>query len=373
MPRAATTRRPAALLVITGLTLNACVLTLLYVQHLPVNNDFIGLWSYPRFAPVGDIYNATAIMHFQQALYPDFHSLYPFTYPPDMLLALVPLRLLPFGQAWLVWSLLGIAALALALRPLFGARSWPVLAALLGSPAALIALELGQTSLLASALLLAGLGLLPRRPLLAGILFGLLTLKPQMGILLPFLLARGEGKAITTAALTTAALVAFSCVALPPALWPRWATSLPQIQRDYFASGLSLAPMVSPAATLVRLGLKLPMADAVQTAFFVAIVAVLVLASRRAPYRLVVALLLTGTFIAQPHAYAYDTVALTAALALWFETPPSPGALALAALLYVAPLMLLTAAAPWFLYALPLTIFFALLARAALKAENSVP
>ena len=49
------------------------------------------------------------------------------------------------------------------------------------SPAALFDVGTGQNAFLTTAILVAGFGLLPRRPILAGIVLGLLSYKPQSG------------------------------------------------------------------------------------------------------------------------------------------------------------------------------------------------
>lgn len=54
------------------------------------------------------------------------------------------------------------------------------------APARLVNILNGQNGFLSAALLLGGTWWIDRRPVAAGILFGLLTFKPQFGTLLPF-------------------------------------------------------------------------------------------------------------------------------------------------------------------------------------------
>ena len=66
----------------------------------------------------------------------------------------------------------------------------------------------GQNGAFTAALLVGGLLAAPKRPILAGVLFGLLTVKPQLGILIPFcLLASRNWRAFASAAVTTVTLV----------------------------------------------------------------------------------------------------------------------------------------------------------------------
>ena len=69
--------------------LNILALGDLMLTHTMLNSDFMAFWSFPRFAAahhVAQIYSATALQAFQQALYPGFDSFYPYLYAPTLLL-----------------------------------------------------------------------------------------------------------------------------------------------------------------------------------------------------------------------------------------------------------------------------------------------
>jgi Glycosyltransferase family 87 len=376
MMRSATTTNPrravlAALIAVCG-SLSAVLLLQLVLSGARLNSDFMAFWSFPRFAAGHDvrlIYDAASLNTFQKALYPGFGSFYPYLYPPTLLLPTWWLRWFGFGTAELLWTLSGLALLAGAVPLLFPRHRLAVLAALLASPAALINVATGETAFFTTALALAGFGLLPRRPVLAGIAFGLLTLKPQLGVLIPlFLLARGEWRAIVSACLTAGALAAASCVAFPPGMWRLWAQTLPQYQTDYFnATMLNLNILTTPAANLVVLGAAPLLAWTVQLALGLGVAGLITWLARRAPYPLAVAALFVGTFVAQPHAYAYDTVLVPAAMALCLTRRLPGWAVALGVLVYVLPLLLLTRFSHWFLYALPLLALLAAIVRLALN------
>lgn len=358
MPTRATTN-PARLnimrLIAGCAALNLTLLALLLVSKARLNSDFMAFWAYPRFAAGAHpewIYNAASLKAFEQTLYPGFHSFYPYIYPPPMLLALSWLKTLPFGAAELVWTALGVIALALGTRALFPARPWAALAGLLASPAALLCIATGQTGLFATALLLAGFAYLPKRPALAGVWFGLLTLKPQFGLLVAvFLLARGARRCILTASLTTLMLAGAACLFLPATLWPLWLHAIPAYQNGYFqASHLNIAPVITPAANLAMLGAGPATIWAVQGLCGLTMIALTVWAARCVPYRLAVGIALIASFLAQPHAYAYDSLPIIAALALGLEAVPGKAMQALGSVTYLAPLLLLSAFSPWFFY-----------------------
>ena len=340
------------------------VLLAFAVTRPTLNSDFMAFWSYPRFAathPVADIYSAARLQAFQQSLYPGFHSFYPYLYPPTFLLVTWWLQFCDFATARLLWTLAGLGFF-LAAGHAFCRRRL-VLLALLVCPASLLNLVIGQTAYFTTGLLLLGLAALPRRPLLAGIAFGLLTLKPQLGVLLPvFLLARREWTAIGAAAVTALGLVGLSCLAFPPSLWGVWLHAVPAAQAAYFSStGLTLTNIITPAANLITLGLAPGIAWAVQTLYGLTIAALVWLAARHAGDRHAVAVLLAGMFLAVPHAYAYDSIPLIAAMALCLSAATPLWQILLGGVVYAGPLLLLTPARHWFLYALPETLLFALI------------
>jgi hypothetical protein len=370
-PSETTPARLAAYTVIAGLTLNAAIALTALITHPHLNSDFLAFWSFPRFAaanPVATIYNAQDLQTFQQTLYPNFHSFYPYLYPPTLLMVTWWLNFFSFRVGEILWTLAGLAAFLAGARTFFPHKWSPILAMLAG-PAALITGATGETAFFTTALLLAGFGTLPKHKIAAGILFGLLTLKPQLGILIPFALAAlGEWRAIAAAALSAATLIAASGLAFPPSLWLVWAQTLPAYQSAYFAAAqsLNLNIIVTPAANLITLGAAPRLAWLVQSAFTLTIAATTFATFRLANTRLATAALFTGTFLAVPHAYAYDTIIVTAALALIFEQIPFTWPATLAAgIIFLAPFLLLTPESHHFLYAFPETIMYILIIRLA--------
>src|SRR5436190_181486 len=148
--------------------------------------DFFGLWSAGKFLldhPAAEIYDAATLKAAQLALGMDPGIDYPFPYPPSFMLVVAPLGLLPWPVAYLL--LIGVT-LPLFIWATAGRcwRSWIGLGALV-APATTITIIAGQAGLLAAALMAGGFRLAARRPILAGVLLGLLTYKPQMGVLVP--------------------------------------------------------------------------------------------------------------------------------------------------------------------------------------------
>src|SRR5690606_31716928 len=120
--------------------------------------------------------------------------------------------------AMVLWNAAGISLYLAAIRLISG--GWGLTMAALAWPAVLWNTVVGQTGFLTAALLGAGAALVERRPALAGILFGLLTYKPQFGLLIPIALIAGrKWRVVIWAALTTAALTGLSLGLFGVSIW----------------------------------------------------------------------------------------------------------------------------------------------------------
>ena len=117
--------------------------------------------------------------------------------------------LLPYLWSLAIWMTLTFAGYLLVLRKIIPRAEtfWPALAI----PGAFANLMNGQNGLLAFSVLGAALLWVESNPLLGGALFGLLTYKPPMGVLVPFvLIASGRWRAFFAAAFTATAIAGIS-------------------------------------------------------------------------------------------------------------------------------------------------------------------
>jgi alpha-1,2-mannosyltransferase len=248
---------------------------------------------------------------------PAFEAKY-WAYPPHFLLALRPLSGLSYGAAFAVWSAASVALFALAVWTTFG-QSWRTVGFTVLAPAALFCLWLGQTGLIMSALLIGGIGWLWRRPILAGVLLGLLTFKPPLGLLVPFaLLAGGHWRAILAASLTAGALFLASVAIYGLDGWATYLTNLPgrqtSLQEEFGGLIVNLSPTVIMAARLV--GLDAAIQYGLQALTVIGVLACVVWAFRGGKdLGLCCALLFIGTMLASPFSLSYDMNMVT--LAVW--------------------------------------------------------
>ncbi len=265
---------------------------------------------------LASLYDMLAFSAFQDTLRGGSGVVHPFPYPPHFLAAVEWLRFLPFLAAYAVWEGLGLALYLIALRQL--RVTGLMLAAALVAPAVLTNLLAGQLGFVSAGLLLAGFALLDRRPVLAGIVFGLLTVKPHLGVLVPLvLLVQGRWPTVAAAVATTVALAGASMAFYGVDLWADYIGFLgayPQVSEINWDSPFG-SVVASPFLSAMRGGAGLTGAYAAQAvAACGAIAAVVWIARRRPPVDLLAAGVAAATLLVSPVGYLYDFTLLTGAV-----------------------------------------------------------
>lgn len=140
------------------------------------------------------------------------------SYPPTMLLPLLPFGLPKPSVALALWLAGSFGLLAFVLGSVF--REARLVLAIVLSPAALYCISFGQNGALTAALLIAGFWVTDRRPAFAGFCLGLLTIKPQVAVLVPFALASGgHWRAFASAVVTAAAMIALTIILFGIGAW----------------------------------------------------------------------------------------------------------------------------------------------------------
>lgn len=205
-----------------------------------LGRDFINFWHGGHLAASGlgaeafdgGFYRQNLIKNFGEPLGDYF-----FGYPPHSFFFLIPFGVLPYRLAFTLWIFGGLTSYLWASRQFL--LSWQALLVLMIAPASLICGLGGQTGFWTAGLLIGGLACLERRPVLAGILFGILTVKPQLGVLLAVaLLAGGYWRVIISASVTTLLLGLASLTVFGLTPWVQFINdAMPRvgdvIRRDY--------------------------------------------------------------------------------------------------------------------------------------------
>lgn len=280
----------------------------------PVGRDFLNTWMGGRSVFSGgpaDWFDSDVYMAALRKVtgISDLAPMY-WSYPPHLLFFIWPFGLLGFLPSYIIWCVVGLALYVwAAVASGVDRKYWLFLAV---APAVTVNVFLGQNGFLTAALLIGGLANLDRRPIVAGILLGLLTIKPQFGLLLPVLLVLGgHWRVIGAAVATTLLLVAATAIWFGPDIWIQyWQKVGPQQRELVNVAGIMGWPIVASAFVNARLiGLPDNCAWVVQAVVSASVFGAVVWTfwRKRDPV-LSQALFVTATFLFSPWIMNYDMV-----------------------------------------------------------------
>lgn len=218
--------RSCMIIFLLGVSPLVSLFYLIYAQDslLGIDRDFGVFWT------AGNLAGENAVQIFDPTLFRQtlFNLLgaraqdLPFLYPPHSLFYFLPLSLGEPVTALICWLGATFAIMAFLLKSHLA--PWQIyLPALLLSPASIVNITCGQNAYLSTGLLIGGLLLMERRPVLAGILLGLLSYKPQLGLIIPFvLIADRYWQSFIAATVTTLALISASLFIFGWESWYRY-------------------------------------------------------------------------------------------------------------------------------------------------------
>jgi len=239
-------------------------------------------------------------------------------YPPLFLIVAAALALLPYGWALLVWTAIGLSAYLATVRAILPRPETVLLA--LAFPATFVNLGHGQNGFLTASLLGGALLLLDRRPLVAGVLIGLLAYKPQFGVMIPLvLLATSRWQVIAAAAVTVLAAGAVTFALFGAKVWTAFAHSTEFTRVVVLEAGDTGWEKIQSIFSAVRMwGGSIELAYAAQAALALALAVSLVWLWRsRTADDLKAAALVCACLLATPYVLDYDLVVLAVAIAFF--------------------------------------------------------
>jgi alpha-1,2-mannosyltransferase len=327
-------------------------------QGRPIGTDFASFYAAGTLVLEGQTqaaYDGATHYARQQALFGAATPYYGWLYPPFFLFIAGALALLPYLLALLVWQgatfTLYLTAIGALIRSITTAASgiqgnglWLLLAT--AYPAVLINLGHGQNGFLTAALFAGALAMLDRRPVIAGVLFGLLVYKPQFGLLIPLaLLATARWRTIAAAAATVVLLVLTTVVAFGPDVWSAFIASSKVARVALIESGEVGWHKVQSVLAWVRMW-----GGSLQTAYAIHGVVALIAAGAivwlwrgTATYALKAAGLACASIIVAFHSHDYDLMVLAPVIVLLGADGLSRGFLpyekTILAAVWIAPLL----------------------------------
>ena len=311
--------------ILFALTAIAYVATISWTTTIPrdgtslaVGRDFLNFWMYGRAAwsdNPGAFYDIPAYHAAIRDLTGYSLNGQNWSYPPSIMLLAAPFGQLDYLTALGIWTLAGLAFFVAVARR--NVSDWRVLLPVLISPAALMCLISGQSAFVTGAVLIAAFALMDRRPLFAGFLIGLLTIKPQLGLLFPFfLIASQRWRVFFAAAMTTIALVAITTVIFGHQVWVDFVVKGLPVQGMVLTDPDRIATPFFPTVFMNLRGVDASYAVAmsVQAMFSIFALGALIWAAafrRGANPAMTMALFFVCTVCASPYLLSYDLVPLT--------------------------------------------------------------
>jgi len=342
------------------------------LQGRPLGTDFSNFYAAGTYVLDGDPeapFDLARQHAREQEIFGAATPFYGWHYPPFLLGVAAVLALMPYGVALATWqaATFGLYLVAIWAILTFGWRPsnagtplsereksspdrlWILLA--VAFPAVLVNIGHGQNGFLTAALLGGGLVVLDRRPLLAGILFGLLAYKPQFGLMIPIaLVASGRWRSFVTAAATVAILAVATTLAFGPHVWPAFLDSTRFTRLVALEQGDTGWYKIQSVFAWARMwGASISVAYAIQGALTVALGVTLAWLWRStASYPLKAAALCLAAILATPYTFDYDMMvvapAITFLVADGFERGFGPWEKTALAGLWVVPLIARTVA-----------------------------
>ena len=281
--------------------------------------DFVNVWAAGRLALEGhpaqawdwDIQKPIEVAELGQT----FIGYFAWHYPPPFLFVASLLARFPYGAAFAGWVFVSVIPYLVVMRAIVGRPFGWMLA--LAVPTVISNGLVGQNGFLTAALIGGTLYLIPVRPVLAGICLGLLSYKPQYGLLFPLvLIATSHWRVFFSAAATTMSLAVVSWLAFGTESWQAFFHWMPVFSQAFLTEGKATWWKLQSLFSLVRFfGGTEQLGWIFQWALSAAVAVVLVVMWRsRISYSLKAAALATGTLLITPYLFMYDIMVLAIAV-----------------------------------------------------------
>ncbi len=314
----------------------------------PIGTDFAGMWTAGRMLLDGNpygLFDPEQHFAFQRAYFADPGiDVYGWHYPPFFLAIAALLASMPYLVALAVWQVSSFAFYLSAMRAI-APPSKALMFVAIGFPAVFVTVGHGHNAFLTAGLLGFGLFFLDRRPLLAGVLIGLLAYKPQFGLIVPVvLLLGGHWRATAAATITVFAMSAAVTLWLGPGIWAAFLEGAEFTKTVILEQGVTGWHKIQSTFSALRsFGAPVDVAYAGQAMVTLAVIATLALIVwRKTDARLIAALAAAGALLATPYCLDYDMtilgVAIVFAAAHGVEKGFAPWEKSLLALVWVTPL-----------------------------------
>jgi hypothetical protein len=303
--------------------INAAFFPIAFVSHwwiydangLGIPTDFVNVWAagrlvldgHPPLAYDWDVQKQVEVAQLGQS----FVGHFAWHYPPPFLFVAALLAQFPYAVAFIGWVSVSLIPYLAAMRAIVG-RSFGFLLAL-AIPTVFNNTLVGQNGFLTAALIGGTLYLIPVRPVLAGVCLGLLSYKPQYGLLFPLVLvATSQWTVFFTAAAVTVLMALLSGLAFGIESWQAFFHWMPMFSQAFLTEGKAPWWKLQSIFALVRyFGGTEQLAWVFQWIMSATVAVTLVVIWRsRISYPLKAAALATGALLITPYLFMYDMMVL---------------------------------------------------------------
>lgn len=295
----------------------------------PLGRDFIAFWTTVTLLKSGNMQNIYSLSAFSQVMRDLIGHMIAgldFRYPPLFLFFLWPLKYInDYRSAYGIWSLMNIAIFTFAVFwRLQAEKTWQWI--VLSAPAVLINVFVGQTGLLTAAFFIGGVRLLGVAPFWAGVVFALLSFKPQFFVFIPLMLVTlRQWKALAGLGAMLCLLFAATACVFGWQIWPVFIANTLAIQSHFAEAHIGKMITVFPNAMLVGMPATSAMGLQLFVSALVTVLALFRLHSEKTMHWSDVLILVTpAIYLISPYGFVYDMPALAAAWVLWLARQNKP-------------------------------------------------
>ena len=292
--------------------------------------DFVSVWSagklvldgHPALAYDWDIQKQVQVAVLGQS----YEGNFAWHYPPPFLFIAVLLAHFPYAVAFIGWAAISLVPYLAVMRAIVGRTFGLLLAA--AFPVVLTNTVVGQNGFLTASLIGGTLYLMPTRPVLSGICLGLLSYKPQYGLLFPLvLIAASQWTVFFTAGAVAVVMVLLSWFAFGTESWQAFFHWMPMFSQAFLTEGRAPWGKMQSIYALVRyFGGTEQLAWVFQWIMSGTVAVLLALMWRsRVSYPLKAAALAAGALLITPYLFLYDLMVLGIAVAFLVRIGLSQG------------------------------------------------
>jgi arabinofuranan 3-O-arabinosyltransferase len=291
-------------------------------KGLGIPTDFVNVWSAGRLVLDGhaaqaydwDIQKQVQVAVLGQS----YQGNFAWHYPPPFLFVASLLAHFPYAVAFIGWAAISLVPYLAVMRAIVGRPFGLLLAA--AFPVVLTNTLVGQNGFLTASLIGGTLYLMPTRPVLSGICLGLLSYKPQYGLLFPLvLIAASQWTVFFTAGAVALAMAFASWLAFGTESWQAFFHWMPMFSQAFLTEGRAPWGKMQSIFALVRyFGATEQLAWVFQWIMSAGVAVVLALMWRSRSdisYPLKAAALAAGTLLVTPYLFLYDMMVLAIAVA----------------------------------------------------------